>query len=224
MIAPFWPFFEGFRASGGTTTGGRLKGASAPRYVSRVLNCEVLTHNAYLSLLHSTFLAFMSAQSQATPHDNHTKRRRETESQGSDPTALADPATRPESASSARPASSSQRPPISVKKRKDDSSHAATALRAKPAKGVTRSAAAGGPDEPITLSDGETSPIESDGDEGVSAVKASARTAAELAGVHSANARRARFAQRFSGLTLEETLGEFTLVPCSVVTLTRKIN
>ena len=152
----------------------------------------------------------MPSQTHATPQDSRPKRRRETESQGGDPVPSAVPTPNSESASSVRPAAASQRPPTAVKKRKDSSNATAAAPAATAAKKATKSLNAGAPDQPITLSDGETSPIESDGDEGVSAVKASARTAAQLAGVHSANSRRARFAQRFSGLTPEETLGERT--------------
>ncbi|TBU31223.1 hypothetical protein BD311DRAFT_624230, partial [Dichomitus squalens] len=45
---------------------------------------------------------------------------------------------------------------------------------------------------------------------GVSAVKASARTAAQLAGVQAENTRRARFAQRFAGLTPQQTLAQLS--------------
>ena len=149
----------------------------------------------------------MPSQPQATPQHSRSKRRRETESQGSDPAPRGSSGGDAESVSCVLPAAASQRPLTSVKKRKNSPNDSAAALSAKPSKTVPKSRNAGDADEPITLSDGDTSPVESDGDEGVSAVKASVRTAAQLAGAHSANGRRARFAQRYSGLTPEETLG-----------------
>ena len=60
----------------------------------------------------------------------------------------------------------------------------------------------------ITISDDdEGSPVPSDGEQAVSAVKSRTRTAAQLAGINIANSRRARFAQKYAGLTAEQTLG-----------------
>ena len=49
--------------------------------------------------------------------------------------------------------------------------------------------------------------IPSDAEDGVGAVKDQVRTAAQLAGLQVAGGRRARFAQKYAGLTAEETLG-----------------
>ena len=64
----------------------------------------------------------------------------------------------------------------------------------------------------ISISDDEVSAIDSDGDQGISAVKAHARTAAQLAGVQVKNSQSARFAQKFAGKTPEETLGKYLLL------------
>ena len=61
----------------------------------------------------------------------------------------------------------------------------------------------------INISDDEEgSPVPSAGEEPVSAVKSRTRTAAQLAGINVKNHRRARFAQKYAGLTPEQTLGE----------------
>ena len=152
----------------------------------------------------------MPSQTQALTPDSRSKRCRETDSRGSDPVATVPPASNSDSISTTRAPSASQRSSSAVKKLKYDAQLPA-ALPAKAAKKASKTTTAGAADEPITLSDGDISAIESDGDDGVSAVKASARTAAQLAGVQSVNGRRARFAQRFSGLSPEETLGKSSL-------------
>ena len=65
----------------------------------------------------------------------------------------------------------------------------------------------------ITISDDEGSPVPSDGEEPVSAVKSRVRTAAQLAGINVTNSRRARFAQKYAGLTAEQTLCAYDF-PC----------
>ena len=60
----------------------------------------------------------------------------------------------------------------------------------------------------INISDNEAdSPVGSDGEEAVSAVKSRTRMAAQLAGINIVNTRRARFAQKYGRLTPEQTLG-----------------
>ena len=56
--------------------------------------------------------------------------------------------------------------------------------------------------------DDEGPPVRSDGEEAVSAVKSRVWTAAQLAGINIVNARCAQFAQKYAGLTPEQTLGE----------------
>ena len=160
----------------------------------------------------------MPSESLKSTQDARAKRRRETSSQASDITQGA-AATNNDSVSSA---GVKKRGDVlnSRKKRKDEagttlaSNSAAHGKKAK--KGSARLRIPGGTsDTPLTLSDSEESAVESDGDEGASAVKASARTAAQLAGVQASNGRRARFAQRFTGLTPEETLGKFCFISSS---------
>ena len=59
----------------------------------------------------------------------------------------------------------------------------------------------------INISNDEGSPVASDGEEPVSAVKSCTRTAAQLAGINIVNGRCARFAQKYAGLTPKQTLG-----------------
>ncbi|PIL25420.1 hypothetical protein GSI_13310 [Ganoderma sinense ZZ0214-1] len=149
------------------------------------------------------------ATSDSATHETRSKRRRETSSQG----LLGDqnPATHPaapgngDSISAAAPRKSSQGDGVVKKRHKADS---AAPKRPSPSQGTAGKKVPSR--DPITLSDDELSVVGSDGDEGASAIKASARTAAQLAGVQGSNGRRARFAQRFAGLTAEQTLAELS--------------
>ena len=154
-------------------------------------------------------MAPLASTDSAHDSDTRSKRRHETSSQGlpSDPAAHLPVRGPVQSISSA--AAASQRPSPAdgaVNKRLKTAASASDLKKPVAAKG--KAGNTGASRNPITLDDEPSeSAVESDGDEGVSAVKASARSAAELAGVQGANGRRARFAQRFAGLTPEETLG-----------------
>lgn len=155
-------------------------------------------HHFYLSRRPFT----MPSQPSKSTRDARAKRRRETSSQVSE-VSTAQSTTNVDSASAAGVEKRGDNN-IARKRRKDDAGD-------KPKKkGSVRKP--GTHDTPFTLSDSEPSAIGSDRDEGASAVKASARTAAHLAGLQATDGRRARFAQRFSGCTPEKTLRMFHLL------------